>query len=101
MVSWYPGGAKMPDVEKGGRNEKHAKEFQIQIDRVHYTVNQPQMTGTQLRGVPPTPIGGDRDLFEVVPGAQDRKIEAETVVEIREGQRFFTAPGHINPGSPL
>jgi hypothetical protein len=72
--------------------------FQIQIDRVHYTVTQPQMTGAELRRVPPNPIGSDRDLFEVVPGAQDRKIEDDTVVEIREGERFFTAPGHINPG---
>jgi Multiubiquitin len=91
----------MAEAEKGGQEQSHKKEFHIQIDRVHYTVDQHQMTGAQLRRVPPTPIGADRDLFEVIPGAQDRKIEADTVVEIREGQRFFTAPGHINPGNPL
>ena len=76
----------------------HHEEFRIQIDRVHYTVNQRQMTGAQLRQVPQTAIGSDRDLFEVVPGSPDRKIEDTDVVEIRDGLRFFTAPAHINPG---
>ena len=79
--------------------EKPPKEdFQIQIDRVHYTVHQSQMTGADLRRVPPTPIGSDRDLFEVVPGHPDRKIGDADVVDIRNGKRFFTAPSTINPG---
>jgi len=86
--------------ENGGfehHPERH--EFHIQIDRVHYTVTQHQMTGEQLRHVPPTPIGPDRDLFEVVPGGSDRKIANDELVEIRDGKRFFTAPAQINPGS--
>ncbi len=80
-------------------SEQHEPEkFQIQIDRVHYTVNKRQMTGEELRHVPPTPIGPDRDLFEVVPGGPDRKIEDNEVVEIHNGKRFFTAPVVINPG---
>ena len=74
-------------------------EFHIQIDRVHYTVTQAEMTGAQLRQVPPAPIGSGRDLFEVVPGQQDRKIEDATIVQIHDGQRFFTAPSQINPGA--
>jgi hypothetical protein len=84
------------------RNDSHEhqpeREFHIQIDRVHYTVKHRQMTGEQLRHVPPTPIGPDRDLFEVVPGGTDRKIADNEVVEIRDGKRFFTAPAQINPG---
>src|SRR5688572_19923350 len=80
----------------GGPPEK--EKFQIQIDRVHYTVREERMTGADLRSVPPTPIGPDRDLFEVVPGGTDRKIGDEDVVEIRNGKRFFTAPAQINPG---
>lgn len=72
--------------------------FQIQIDRVHYVVSKSPITGAELRQIPPTPIGADRDLFEVVPGGPDRKVENDTVVEIRNGMRFFTAPAHINPG---
>lgn len=73
-------------------------EFNIQIDRVHYKVNKAIMTGLELRHVPPTPIGPDRDLFEVVPGGTDRKIADDDKVEIRDGKRFFTAPAQINPG---
>lgn len=72
--------------------------FHIQIDRAHYTVTQQYMTGLQLRHVPSTPIGPDRDLFEVVPGKSDIKIEDNSVVEMRSGLRFFTAPAQINPG---
>jgi hypothetical protein len=73
--------------------------FQIQIDRVHYTVHKDTMTGAELRAVPETPIGVDRDLFEVVPGHPDRKIADGDTVEITNGKRFFTAPSHINPGA--
>lgn len=72
--------------------------IQIQIDRVHYEVDVTEMTGEQLRQLPQPPIGPDRDLFEVVPGHSDRKIENNEEVELRNGTRFFTAPAHINPG---
>jgi len=75
--------------------------YQIQIDRVHYTVTQAEMTGAQLRQVPSPPIGPDRDLFEVVPGHPDEKIADDQQVEIRNGLRFFTAPAHINPGAHI
>jgi hypothetical protein len=73
--------------------------FQIQIDRVHYTVEQDTLTGAQLRNLVVPPIGPDRDLFEVVPGGTDRKIEDTDVVRMRNGLRFFTAPSLINPGT--
>jgi hypothetical protein len=76
----------------------HPKVFHIQIDREHYEVEDAEMTGAELRQVPPTPILPERDLYEVVPGHPDRKIENDDVVEIRNGLRFFTAPGTINPG---
>jgi len=78
---------------------KPLETFEIQIDRTHYKVHKERMTGLELRHVPPTPIGPDRDLFEVVPGGLDRKIADETVVDIRDGLRFFTAPAQINPGA--
>jgi len=84
-----------PDHDGGG---DHPDTFNIQIDREHYKVSQAQMSGAELRQVPPTPIPADRDLFEVVPGHPDRKIENDDSVEVRNGQRFFTAPGTINPG---
>jgi hypothetical protein len=88
---------KLGDEHDG--DKKHEVMFKIQIDRAQYEVHKERMTGRELRLVPPTPIGHDRDLFEVVPGGSDRKIADETVVEIRNGLRFFTAPAQINPGS--
>ena len=85
-------------VGKGGGGPGEKEKFQIQIDRVHYTVTAGEMTGAELRRVPPTPLGPDRDLFEVVPGGTDRKIGDADVVEMRNGKRFFTAPAQINPG---
>lgn len=73
--------------------------IKIQIDRVHYDVEKSEMTGAQLRLVANPPIGPDRDLFEVVPGASDVKIADAAVVQLHNGMRFFTAPGQINPGS--
>ena len=80
-------------------HDEHPPKFNIQIDRAHFTVMQKEMTGAELRRVPPEPIGADRDLFEVVPGHPDRKIGDADIVEISNGKRFFTAPSHINPGA--
>jgi len=92
----------MSDEKELKEHEKPPEhEFNIQIDRVHYKVKQAVMTGLELRYVPPTPIGPDRDLFEVVPGGTDHKIADDEKVEIRDGKRFFTAPAQINPGRSL
>jgi hypothetical protein len=74
------------------------KTFEIKIDRITYKVREPVLTGAQLRRLPEPDIGPDRDLFEVVPGGSDVKIEADAKVEMRNGLRFFTAPAQINPG---
>jgi len=87
----------MSKDEKPGVGHEPQK-FQIQIDRTHFTVTVPQMTGQQLRQLPTPPVGSDRDLFEVVPGGSDKKIGDNDVVEMRNGLRFFTAPAQINPG---
>lgn len=87
----------MSKDEKAAAGHEPQK-FQIQIDRTHFTVTVPQMTGQQLRQLPTPPVGADRDLFEVVPGGSDKKIGDGDVVEMRNGLRFFTAPAQINPG---
>jgi hypothetical protein len=79
-------------------NMSHRPKFKIKIDREQYEVDQEHMSGAQLRRVPPTPIPPDRDLYEVRPGQDDNLIADDEVVTIRNGLRFFTAPGQINPG---
>ena len=78
--------------------EDEHRNVQIKIDRQEFHVKERFLTGTRLRALPTPPIGGERDLFEVVPGGPDRKIEANQKVPMRDGLRFFTAPGQINPG---
>lgn len=75
----------------------------IKIDRDEYFVPWQEygkilLTGMELRRIPEPPIDEKRDLFEVVPGGSDRKIEDDEKLEIRDGMRFFTAPRQINPG---
>lgn len=85
----------------GGGNPGHGggnSPFKIRIDRQEFTVPQTVLTGAELRRLPEPDIGPDRDLFEVVPGGSDRKIELTDRVSMREGLRFFTAPAQINPG---
>ena len=72
--------------------------FNIQIDRAHYVVTESVRNGAELRAVANPTIGPERDLFEVVPGDVDKKIENDETVQITNGKRFFTATGHINPG---
>lgn len=87
----HEGGPKPED-----RPEAHA--FTIKIDRTVYKVEEPELTGRQLRQLSTPPIGADRDLFEVVPGGSDLKILDDQEVKMRDGLRFFTAPTQINPG---
>ena len=84
------GGSEKPDPDKT---------FEIQIDRVQYKLTENRLTGADLRSVPPTSIPPERDLFEIIPGRPDRKIEDDDRIEIRDGLRFFTAPNTINPGA--
>jgi hypothetical protein len=72
--------------------------FTIRIDRTVYKVDEPELTGLQLRHLSRPPIGPDRDLFEVVPGGSDMKTLDDQKVKMRDGLRFFTAPAQINPG---
>lgn len=76
----------------------------IRIDRKDYPVpfgllQDGTLTGLQLRQFPRPEIGPERDLFEVVPGGTDRKIENDERVRIQDGMRFFSAPAVINPGN--
>lgn len=75
------------------------KQFQIRIDRDHFTVQRDMLTGSELRALPTPPIGPERDLFEVVPGGSDKKIEAQTSVEMRNGLRFLTRACSDQPWS--
>lgn len=90
-----PGGGDGGNSGPGGAGDHR---FTIKIDREEFKVREDVLTGAQLRSLPSPDIGADRDLFEVVPGGSDKKIELTDRVAIRDGLRFFTAPAQINPG---
>lgn len=90
-----PGGGNGAHDGPGGGD----KVFEIKIDRTEFKVRKEVLTGAELRALPKPDIGPDRDLFEVVPGGSDLKIETNMKVKMRDGLRFFTAPAQINPGT--
>lgn len=93
----------IPSESPAAENEpaEHAKRpsFRIQIDRHHYDVDKHRMTGSELRHLPEHTIPESRDLYEIRhDGRDDELISLTDEVHIRDGLRFFTAPGRINPG---
>lgn len=89
------GGTPTPAEPPGG--------FHIRLDRVDLEVppdrlTDGKLTGRQIRELADPPIGADRDIFEIVPGGSDLKIDDDATVKIRDWMRFFSAPGVINPG---
>ena len=86
------------DVVAGMRFFTEIDAIRIRIDRVDYEVFKRKMTGIGLRAVPSPDVAADRDLWRDVPDKRDVKVQDEDVVRLKDGMRFFTAPGRINPG---
>lgn len=102
MAEQAPGGHDPdPTAQEGDRHEfpgtSHG-EFTIHIDKSTFRVASTTLTGAQLRQLPTPSIGPDFDLWEDVPGGNDKLIRDGDVVQMRNGMHFFTAPSHINPG---
>lgn len=87
------------ELSAGMRFFSEPPEITIHIDRTPYTVAKKRMTGLELRAVPTPPIAEDRDLWLDRIDQRDKKITDHEVVRLRDGMRFFTAPGRINPGT--
>jgi hypothetical protein len=87
------------ELNPGSDKPEPDKNFEIQIDRVTYRLTENRLTGTDLRRLPDPPIPPERDLFEIIPGHPDRKVENDDRILIADGLRFFTAPNTINPGA--
>ena len=80
-----------------GNGHKLPEHPEIFIDKKHYRAPKNPMTGAELRvlgGVDP-----GYDLWEVVPGSDDVRIENQQSVKLKEGEHFYTAPSTLNPGS--
>jgi hypothetical protein len=72
--------------------------FKIKIDKVKYEAPAKEMTGRELRDLVTPAIPETRDLWEELPGDDDRKIADDYKAEIWNDKIFYTSPSKINPG---
>ena len=98
-----PDPLKPKQSDKPDRHSFDKKELTVKIDRTEIKVpvdslDDGYLTGKQLREFVKLPTDPKRDLFEVVVGGTDKKIEDTDRVKIYDGQRFISAPAQINPG---
>lgn len=87
------------DLVDGQRFFTEIDGITIRIDRIEYEVFKRKMTGAELRALPSPDVAADRDLWRDVPDKRDVKVQDEDIVRLKDGTRFFTAPGRINPGA--
>lgn len=87
-------------TEAAEKPPKSGKQIVIHIDRKQFKVAEGEMTGARLRALPDPDVGPEFDLWLEVPGGEDRRIDNEESVKLKNGMHFFTAPSVINPGRP-
>ena len=76
---------------------EHDNKITIIVDRKPVHLHQIPVTGDALRSE--LAIPADRDLFRDGRDGDDVLIEGSDPIEIHNGEKFFTAPRHITPGS--
>jgi hypothetical protein len=81
------------------QSKPHHEPFPIIIDQKEYKVDKQSMTGTELRKVPDPPITDAYDLYQEVPGDEDKLIEANDIVQLKPGMHFHSVERHITPGT--
>jgi hypothetical protein len=72
----------------------------ITIDRQPYKLADPNITGAALRQTAKPPIGEERSLWRAIAGpGDDEEIGDTAAIVAKPGDRFFSVPRTINPGS--
>lgn len=84
--------------EHGQEHQQEHHGTPIHIDKKTYFVQEPTITGAQLRQLPDPPIGDDYDLYLEVPGGQDKLIGDNEEIDVKAGMHIFSAQRNINPG---
>lgn len=89
--------AAPPTDSKENKPGKPDTKFVIHIDRQQYKVDHSPMTGTELRQL--ASLGADVDLYLEERGDEDdRLIDDDDEVELKNGMHFFSTPRNITPG---
>lgn len=76
----------------------HQRNLVVHIDRRPYKVDVDSMTGSQLRVLADPDIGPNYKLWLEVPGRDDIEVADDQVIELRNGQHFYSALCGQNPG---
>ena len=76
------------------------KTIKIRLDREGFEVPGGTITGAELRALPTPDVPNDRAIWKVVPGPEDDiPVEDGDRIDVKNGDRFFTAPRVIAPGA--
>lgn len=78
-----------------------ARKVTIELDRAKFRVPAGTITETELRNLPAPPVAENREILREDDHDEDQPLGPNEIVEIKEGDRFFTAPRRINPGAWL
>ena len=71
--------------------------IKIHIDKKLFDAPKTPMTGTELKTL--GGIGAGLDLFQKIPGKDDKLIKDNDPVDLKNGDQFYSAPSSLNPGS--
>jgi hypothetical protein len=75
-----------------GRSDK----VTIIVDKHSHTLSPIPTTGAELRMA--VDVREDRDLYQELPRDDDVLIEPGSMLHLKNGDHFFTAPRNITPG---
>ena len=76
---------------------KLEKRYVIHIDRKKYEVDDPRLTGAEIRRL--AGLGEDVDLYLEEQGDEDDRLIADSEpVDLKNGMHFFSTPKYIDPG---
>jgi hypothetical protein len=85
------------DVEqfaKSGKKIPQADKYRIRIDKQHYVVTEPELTGAAILALAQQQPPERYSLYQKLKGGETKKVELDTVVDFREPgvERFMTLP---------
>lgn len=80
-----------------GVSMKEDKKITIHVDTQVVHIEQPSLTGAELKRL--GGVAAEYDLYLVVPGpGGDELIGDDEAVELKSGMHFVSGPSDLNPG---
>jgi hypothetical protein len=90
-----PSSEEATTAESKEKDKEHG--IEIHIDNKGYKAPKNPMTGIELKQL--GGIAGGYDLWQKIPGKDDKLIKEGDSVQLKNGDHFYSAPSSLNPGS--